>query len=790
MFAAFAAGVVVVHHERAAIGACAALALAIAALALDEGRRSLRDLCALACVAMLAGVVGGSLAAARGAALDVSALDGRHVSVEAVALERARAGPAGDEVRVRIRRIDANAGALAGADALLVIAGGLPARDVAGRELFVRARIDAPLGPRNEGETSERDLLADRGEAAVLSAASARRVRLGGAASGWDAWWARVRARMAAATERRLPAVEAAVLEGVLWGDRSDLPAALRQEFADTGTVHVLTTAGLHVGIMCALVAALSVALRLPRWVRVAVVLAAAWSYALLAGFHLPSARAATMLTAGLLAYETGRGRSPSAVLAAAAFAVALPHPLVVLSPSFAMSFACVGGLAVLSPLLRTLGVDAERLGVPPFAAECLRAGVAVQVALAPLQALYFLSFSPYAILANLIVVPLVGVVMGCGALAVAMGLALPAIAAPFFHLTWWVLDAIILVVSGVAALPLAHVDVPPPNHVAIALYWLGVAALAYAIQRGWSKRFGAALLAAAALAYVTPGAVAAFDPRLHVDVIDVGQADSILIRAPGMHAMLIDGGGKLERGASGVVVAQPVGDRIAARTVIPFMLRHWVLRLDDVVLTHPHGDHVGGLPLILARIPTGAVYDSAQPYGGPAYQRTLAVIGARRIRWLRARRGASGTLGNASFDLLAPEDPPITGTSSDINNNSVVVRLSFGRVAMLFTGDAQAEAEARMLRHGGADLRADVLKVGHHGSAYSSTPEFLAAVRPAIAVISCGRHNLFGHPSPRTLAALRAAGATVYRTDLDGGVRIDTDGVSVWARPSVPSAR
>ena len=137
--------------------------------------------------------------------------------------------------------------------------------------------------------------------------------------------------------------------------------------------------------------------------------------------------------------------------------------------------------------------------------------------------------------------------------------------------------------------------------------------------------------------------------------------------------------------------------------------------------------------------------------------------------------RGESFDLGptDTCASILAPELPLIAGTSSDINNNSVVLRVEFGRTAMLLTGDAQSEAEARLLSHGGADLHADILKVGHHGSAYSSTPEFLAAVRPKIAIISCGRHNVFGHPSPSTIAALAAVGATIYRTDNDGGVSL-----------------
>ncbi len=128
-----------------------------------------------------------------------------------------------------------------------------------------------------------------------------------------------------------------------------------------------------------------------------------------------------------------------------------------------------------------------------------------------------------------------------------------------------------------------------------------------------------------------------------------------------------------------------------------------------------------------------------------------LEVMRERQIRWIRAQRGVifRSRPDDATSQCSHPELPLVTGTSSDINNNSIVLRVTFGNVAMLLTGDAQSEAEARLLSHGGADLRADILKVGHHGSAYSSTAEFLAAVHPKIAIISCGLHNVFGHPSP-----------------------------------------
>ena len=789
-FGCFASGIILVNSVTRAecIAIMAAVVIAIACITHARVQKLLTAM--LGIVAL--GIVAGALSLARAYNVPYTALDGHHVVVEAVALERPRIQETA-LMRARIVAVRAPvseaARGLLGAVALVSFpAGGLGG--FAGQRVVIRARLDLPGGSRNDGEPAQRDELADQGVRLILVAHHPGDVRALGFASGWEAWWTRARVALAEAIESRLPPLEATVLEGILWGDRGNLPAALRQEFSDTGTVHVLTTAGLHLGIMAAMLARLATLLPIARPVRAVLVVAGSWLYAALAGMHLPTVRAATMLTAGTVAVELGRARTASAVLATAALAVVVPHPLVLLSPSFSMSFACVAGIALISPILSALGLR-EGCGLPRFMVELVRTSCAVQIALWPLQALYFNAFTPYAIVTNMIVVPLVGVVMAAGSLLAVSTFVVPALAGPVSNIAWWGLTLIIASVKQFATLPYAHVDMPPPAHAFLVMYWAMLGLLFIVLHRSIAMRkvlmgsFCAGGLLVAV--YCLPGVAEAASRDMRVDVLDVGQADCIVIRGPGGHAMLVDGGGRLERTTSGAIVAAPLGDRVATRIVMPFLLRHWVTHLDAVVLTHPHGDHAGGLPVILSRERVGVLYDSAQEYAGPAYHRALDVMRVRRVRWVRAQRGVRFDVGpGVHVKVLAPEEPLITGTSSDINNNSVVLRVTFGNIAILLTGDAQSESEGRLLSHGGDDLRAAILKVGHHGSAYSSTPAFLAAVHPKIAIISCGLHNVFGHPSPRTVEALSAVGADVYRTDLDGGVSISSDGVRIDAESTL----
>lgn len=242
------------------------------------------------------------------------------------------------------------------------------------------------------------------------------------------------------------------------------------------------------------------------------------------------------------------------------------------------------------------------------------------------------------------------------------------------------------------------------------------------------------------------------------VHFIDVGQGDSILIQTPEQN-ILID-----------------AGERTAGESVVEYLRNLNVTYLNIVISTHPHSDHIGGLINVINNITTGEVIDPAVPHTTQTYEDYLVLIDQKNIKFTEGKAGMSRDLGGgALMQIIHPSSPSV----SDLNNASIVVRLTFGDISFVFSGDAENEAENEILLRD-YDLSATVLKVGHHGSRTSTSDSYLSAVSPKVAVISCGKDNTYGHPHEETLKLLKDSGIDVYRTDTNGTIVIKTDGQSL----------
>jgi competence protein ComEC len=256
-------------------------------------------------------------------------------------------------------------------------------------------------------------------------------------------------------------------------------------------------------------------------------------------------------------------------------------------------------------------------------------------------------------------------------------------------------------------------------------------------------------------------------DGKLHVTFLDVGQGDAILIQTPQGQKVVVDGG------PSPTALLTALGRRM------PF----WDRTIDLVVLTHPHDDHVSGLIPVLERYKVRAFLDGGQEHPTPTYTHCLELIQEKGIPYQLARSGVRIQLGEGlQMKILHPKDEFLSGTNSDVNNNSIVLRLVYGRISFLLAGDVEEEAEAVLL-FSNENLASTILKSPHHGSDTSLNPRFLEAVNPRLAVIQVGADNKFGHPDPTTLAELEEHDVTVLRTDQNGTVEVVSDGERYWIK-------
>jgi competence protein ComEC len=566
----------------------------------------------------------------------------------------------------------------------------------------------------------------------------------------------RVRARSAVAIERAFGR-DAALAKALLIAETKSLTPEVRERYAAAGLAHMLSISGLHVGLIAVALSLAAQLARLPPMAGRLATLVTLGVYIAMIGAPAPAVRAGAMVAVVAVSRLVQRPVSPWAVLA---FGAAGPLTDASTATDLGYQLSVVGVVALVAgdSLGRRLIGDRLSGWRRTLVAGLLVSTVASVVSL-PVVAWTFGRVSVVAPFTNLAAAPLMGVAQPMLFLALILGWA-PAAATFVAGAAHPLLAAFDAVATVGAALPYATLDVAPTLTAAL----LAAAAVAAFVTACMSRDPGRAVVAGVALlaglAWLPALPTGVGEAELHV--IDVGQGDAIAFRTARGRWILIDAGRAWRTGDAG------------RATVVPYLRRRGG-ELVTFVLTHPHADHVGGAAAVVRALRPGAYYDAAFAGGGDAYRASL-VAAQRGVRWRRVHPGDSLSLDGATVTFLAP-DSAWTASLDDPNEASTVILIRVGAVRFLLTGDAERGEEAWLVDRAADKLRADVLKVAHHGSATSTTPEFLAAVRPRVALISVGAANLYGHPDPATLHALAAAGAQVLRTDRLGSIVLRTNG-------------
>jgi competence protein ComEC len=624
----------------------------------------------------------------------------------------------------------------------------------------------------------------------------------------------------------------AGVLRAMLLGDRSFVDRDEATDFQKTGVFHVLVVAGLHVGAVAVFLFWAGRKLRLsPLWTIVFTLTLLA-AYVAVVEQRPPVLRAALMTAAVVLGGFFYRRLDVLNSAAVAALLLLVARPLALRDSSFQLTFVaigCIAGLALpwlartVQPYVgalrgwrdvtrdaahepraiqfridlratarwisghapRRLASTAENTLAGGMALsfrvwELLVLTMVLQIGMLPLMARDFHRITLAAPLVNLVAVPLTCVVVPLGFLTLGSGLLFPALGRMLAWPLAWATVSLLRVVQWFAHFPRWSYRIPGPPLWLLMIFFVDGVLLAAAMRLAysWQRRASMALCAGlgvcSLLVALFPFAPKWSAGKLEVTILDVGQGDSLFVVSPRGRTLLIDGGG-----AFGGFQGREVHNGIdpGEEAVSPYLWSRSYQKLDVVALTHAHQDHLGGLTAVLENFRVGRLWIGRE-VTSPALAKLEELARAKKIPIEHEIRGKSFAWDGVDGDFFWPESPSAEAAPPAKNNDSLVLRLCYGKRTILLPGDAEKEAERAILAENSEDsLRADVLKIGHHGSKNSTMPDFLAAVKPRVAIISAGEENPYGHPSPELLERLEAARVRVLRTDRDGAIHVLTDG-------------
>ena len=592
---------------------------------------------------------------------------------------------------------------------------------------------------------------------------------------------------------READPLSSGIFKALVLGEQGDISEEVREHFIVTGIAHLLAISGDHLGIVALLSFSLLIwilkrseflllTLDVKKWAA-ALTLPCLLLYTFIAGGGISVIRATIMVVTFFLSILFNRERNLLHTLALAAFLILIFSPPSLFDVSFQLSFLAVLSILYLVPRILQ-GLSQEGILLLPknswkknvlkyILLSLLVTGVAI-LGTAPFVALHFNRFSPIGFFTNLFIIPWVGFfIVPLSLIASLFSFFFHPFATLLIHITGWVTLILLRVVAFFASIPYASLFISTPTLFEIILFYLLLFSFVH-LRKGRRIRYifgGLCLVLILDLAFWNFKDL--FQKDLRLTFIDVGHGDSILIEFPKGKRMLIDGGGLHE-------------DRfdIGKNVIAPFLWKKKIRRVDTLVLTHPDPDHLKGLIFIASQFSIGQFWDNGFQTESEPYLQLKKIIGERKIKTQSLDEETPPQMINGVEIWVL--NPPVWNLTQrknqnllDLNNSSLVLKLRFKNVSVLLGGDIGKEAEGRMLRKG-YPLRADILKIPHHGSSSSSSPLFLERVKPTYAILSVGERNIGRLPHPEVLKRYLQLGSKILRTDKHGAITVVTDGANI----------
>lgn len=640
-----------------------------------------------------------------------------------------------------------------------------------GDVLKIKGKLERPTKQKNFGEFNYESYLARENIFTYLNVWQEKDIqKVGEDDSNFLVYFSlSARDKIKEITKHHLPPPYSFLLIGMLLGEKSFISPNLKEIFTEAGIMHILAVSGLHVGIIAMALLALLSILKLPKKLKLFTLVSILIMYASITGYR-PSVLRATIMFVLLIGGKLiNRNGNLNISLFFAAFLILLANPLILHDAGFLLSFIVTFFVINLSPILQELFSK-----IVAWIRNPLAVSTAAWIGIFPLSAYFFSKVSIISIVSNIFIIPLTGIAVILGLITFFIGLVSSSLASIVAYINYLVLILITSIAKSFSSLPFAFIYIAQPSIIVITLYYLTVFVI---IELFYNKTISQKIKEKVALIILLVILliiiVQVFFPaeNLKVNFINVGEGDCILIEAPNKINILIDGGG----------TSQSDFD-IGSKIVVPYLRRKGINKINLLVLTHPHLDHLEGLLPVIREFKVGVVLDGGLSCDSSEYREFISLILKKGITYHKARAGDNFIFSNnLEIFLLNPLYDSDFYNVSDFNNASIVVKLFYKNADFLFTGDIEESTEKELLVWENI-LQSDILKVGHHGSSTSDNLEFLDKVDPSIAIITVGK-NPFGHPSQKIIERLENRNIQIYRTDEDGTIIIRTNGQEYWIR-------